>query len=257
VSKTAKYGRAAPEIELPVTARLRVAVPFASDDAFPALRPSEYTAALIQVLRARADWVRGANALEIGSGSGVVLAVLDALGAAALCGIDIEPEAMASGERLLQKLGRGGCAELHQGDMWLPVLGRRFDLIAANLPHFPMAPTAALGERLPSWSSGGPGGRSLLDRFLIGLPAHLAPGGRAIITHNAFIDLERSRAIVDRAGFTLRVAGTVLVNIPGPKLDLMTPAILRSEEERSIHRYGPYAFGEVHVVEIAAPDALE
>ena len=47
------------------------------------------------------------------------------------------------------------------------------------------------------------------------------------------------------------------MNIPGPKLDLMTPAILRSEEERSIHRYGPYAFGEVHVVEIAAPDALE
>jgi hypothetical protein len=31
-----------------------------------ALRPSEYTAALIQVLRARAAWVRGANALEIG-----------------------------------------------------------------------------------------------------------------------------------------------------------------------------------------------
>ena len=41
-----------------------------------ALQPSEYTAALIQVLRARAAWVRGAHALEIGSGSGVVLAAL-------------------------------------------------------------------------------------------------------------------------------------------------------------------------------------
>src|SRR5262249_55834787 len=168
----------------PVTARLRVAVPSASDDAFPALRPSEYTAALIQVLRARADWVRGANALEIGSGSGVVLAALGALGAAPLCGIDIEPEARASGSLLRHGIGHDSCVELHQGDMWLPVMGRRFDLIAANLPHFPMAPTEALGERLPSWSSGGPDGRSLLDRFLIGLPAHLAPGGRAIITHN-------------------------------------------------------------------------
>jgi release factor glutamine methyltransferase len=256
VSKTAKYERAAPEIELPMAARLRVAVPCASDDAFPALRPSEYTAALIQVLRARAAWVRGANALEIGSGSGVVLAVLGKLGAAALCGVDIEPDAMASGSLLLHDLGHDSCVELHQGDMWLPVDGRRFNLIAANLPHFPMAPTAALGERLPSWSSGGANGRSLLDRFLIGLPAHLAPAGRAIITHNAFIGLERSRAILAGAGFALRVATTVLVNIPGAKLDLMAPAILRAEEGRSIHRYGPYAFGEVHVVEIAAPDAL-
>ena len=32
----------------------------------------------------------------------------------------------------------------------------------------------------------------------------------------------------------------------------MTPAVLRAEEGRSLHRYGPYAFGEMHIVEIAA-----
>ena len=46
----------------------------------PALRPSEYTATLIQTLQARADNVRGADVLEIGSGSGVVLAALGAMG---------------------------------------------------------------------------------------------------------------------------------------------------------------------------------
>ena len=74
------------------------------------LRPSEYTAALINVLRGRAAWVRGADVLEIGSGSGVVLAALGALGAASLCGIDIEHDAVVSGELLLRQLGHGGNA---------------------------------------------------------------------------------------------------------------------------------------------------
>ena len=92
-----------------------------------ALRPSEYTSALIQVLRARAACVRGADALEVGSGSGVVLAALGSLGAASLCGIDIENEAVVSGALLLRELGYGD-AQFHQGDMWRPVVGRRFDL---------------------------------------------------------------------------------------------------------------------------------
>ena len=106
----------------------------------PSFRPSEYTAALIQVLRIRADWIRGAKTLELGSGSGVVLAAMGALGAATLCGIDIESDAVIAGALLLQHLGHRANAELHQGDMWMPVGCRRFDLIAANLPQFPMEP---------------------------------------------------------------------------------------------------------------------
>ena len=215
-----------------------------------ALRPSEYTAALIQVLRARAGWVRHANALEIGSGSGVVLAVLGALGAASLCGVDIESEAVAFGALLLRGLGHCGNVEICHGDMWLPVAGRRFDLVAANLPHFPME-TGEFGGRLPSWSSGGPDGRRLLDRFLLGLATHLAPGGRAIITHNAFVDLE-----FKQQGLSLRLAMTVLVHIPREKLAVMTRSIRCSEEGRSMHHYGPYAFAEMHIAEIGATASL-
>ena len=219
------------------------------------LRPSEYTAALIQVLRARAAWVHGANVLEIGSGSGVVLAALAALGAASLCGTDIESEAVASSALLLHGLGHGEIAQMCHGDIWLPVAGRRFDLIAANLPHFPMEPRH-FASRWPSWSSGGPDGRRLLDRFLDGLAAHLTPGSRAIITHNAFVDLELSRAMVARGGLSLRVAMTVLVHIPSEKLGLMTRRILCCEEGRSIYLYGPYAFAEMHIVEIGAAASL-
>ena len=35
-----------------------------------------------------------------------------------------------------------------------------------------------------------------------------------------------------------------------------TPAVLAAEDGRTIHRYGPYAFGEVHIIEIARPGML-
>jgi len=217
------------------------------------LRPSEYTGALIQVLRAAPHRVAGARVLEIGSGSGVILAALGALGAASLCGIDVENEAVAAGTDLLQSLGHGPLAQFHCGDMWQPVRDRRFDLIVANLPHFPMRDGALSGRR-PSWSSGGPDGRLLLDRFLEGLAAHLAQGGNAFITHNAFVGLDRSREMLRRHGLAARVASTTLVHIPPEKLALMTHAVLDAENGRTVHRYGPYVFADMHVVEITAAE---
>jgi release factor glutamine methyltransferase len=222
----------------------------------PALRPSEYTAELIQGLRARSAWVCGADALELGSGSGVVLAALGGLGAASLCGVDIEKDAVAISTTLLGKLGYGPIAQVHCGDMWKPLAGRRFDLVAANLPHFPMA-NPEVSDRLPSWSDGGVDGRRLLDPFLEGLALHLASGGRAIIAHNAFVDLDRSRDIARRAGLALRVAHTTLVYVPDDKLEHMTESVMRREEGRSIRRYGPYTFADMHIVEIGSPAALD
>ena len=219
------------------------------------MRPSEYTAALIQALRADAGRIRNARVLEIGSGSGVVLAVMGALGAASLCGVDIEDEAIASSALLLGELGHGGIADLHCGDMWLPVAGRRFDLIGVNLPHFPMEPVEVAG-RLPTWSAGGADGRLLLDPFLAGLADHLAPGGRAVITHNGFVDLGSSRDLLARSGLSLRIALSTLVYISPEKLALMTADVLRAEEGRTIHRYGPHTFAEMHIAEIAAAGTL-
>lgn len=215
-----------------------------------ALRPSEYTAALIHALQGRAELVRGAAVLEIGSGSGVVLAALGVLGAASLCGIDIEEDAVNSGMLLLTGLGHGDMTELHQGDMWQPVADRRFDLIVANLPHFPMERVEVLGRR-PTWSAGGSNGRALLDRFIEGLDAHLLPGGRAVITHNAFVDLDRTRTMLGERGMTMAVVQSILVGIPEEKLLRLTPSVLSSEMGRTLHHFGPYAFGEVNVIEIA------
>ena len=219
--------------------------------ALSVLRPSEYTAALIQVLQERRAAVRGASALEVGSGSGVVLAALAGLGAASLCGIDVEQDAIASGSLLLDGLGHRQRAEFIRGDLWSPVEGRRFDLIVANLPHCALVDPNLPG-RLPSWSAAGADGRRLLDPFLEGLGRHLAPAGRAFITHNGFVGLDRSRRMLARAGLTLEVVLTLLVNLHDEKLARMTPGVLATEQGRTIHRYGPYAFAELHIVEIAA-----
>ena len=100
--------------------------------------PSQYTAALLQALRLHPEWVDGARVLEIGCGSGVLLAAAGRLGAAALCGVDLEPAAVAATRTPAAGARPGRAFEVHQGDLFAPVHGRRFELILANLPHFPM-----------------------------------------------------------------------------------------------------------------------
>jgi len=113
------------------------------------------------------------------------------------------------------------------------------------MDHFEVA------GRLSTWSSGGIDGRELLDPFLEGLSDHLAINGRALITHNAFIDVGRSRHILERYGLAMHIVKTVLVHVPNEKIALMTPSILRAEDGRSIHRYGLHVFADMHIVEIA------
>ena len=212
-----------------------------------AFRPSDYTAAILRLLLLREAWVRGARVLDVGCGSGVLLAAAGALGATELCGVDIEADAVAASARLLETLDLESEVEIRQGSLFEPIRGRCFDLILANLPHFPMKP-AQIDGRLPSWSYGGTDGRALLDRFIANLSDHLAPYGRAVLVHNAFIDLEATRTAAGRQGLQVSVADTVLVPLPPAKLARMTPAILRRESGRSIHRFSTYAFGEVHVL---------
>lgn len=216
----------------------------------PEFRPSEYTGALIQAVRARTACAKGARVLEIGCGSGVVLAALGSMGAKSLTGVDIEEDAVVQARALLEDVGFGAIADVRQGSMWAPFDDQRFDLIVANLPHFPMEEGAAPGRR-PTWSAGGRNGRRLLDPFLEGLGAHLTPEGRAIVTHNAFIHPERTRELAAAQGLGVTVLRTDLMFVPEEKLLCMTPSVLTREAGHTVYLYGDFAFVEVHVVEIA------
>ena len=63
--------------------------------------PSEYTAALLMHVRWQAASAPPASALELGTGSGVVLALMLALGAKQALGVDIEAAAVEATQKLL------------------------------------------------------------------------------------------------------------------------------------------------------------
>jgi release factor glutamine methyltransferase len=220
--------------------------------AWHVLRPSEYTAALIQALLGMPRAVEGTRALEIGFGSGVVLGALARLGAAALCGVDCEDEAIRAGAAMMRQVG--AMAELYRGELWAPVAGRNFDLIVANLPHFPTEVRHFSG-RLPSWSHGGHDGRQLLNPFLAGLAAHLAQGGRAVITHNAFVDLGETRRRLAEDSLSATILSSVLLALPQEKLAVMSPDIRAREEGHTIYSLGAYSFARMHILDIGAAQA--
>ena len=63
------------------------------------------------------------------------------------------------------------------GDLFEPIVGRRFDLICCNPPFMPVPP----GVRFPRFADGGPDGLAIVRRLLTGLPEVLAPNGRCLV----------------------------------------------------------------------------
>ena len=101
-----------------------------------------------------------------------------------MTGADISPEALAVAGRNLRRFEFDNVA-LEQSDLFSAFEGRRFDVIAANLPYVPeedrpdLAPEVALREPALALFAAD-GGFAVIDRALDGLAEHLAPGGRAI-----------------------------------------------------------------------------
>jgi release factor glutamine methyltransferase len=218
-------------------------------------RPSDYTAALLFHIRSRAAALPLENVLEVGTGSGVILASLLALGAKRAAGVDIEPAAVQTTQELLRNDGYHDRARVVQGDMWLPFPGERFDLVVSNLPQFAAERVDADG-RLPTWSAGGMDGRTAVDRFLRGLPDHLAANGVAIMTHNVFIDLARTQAMVEAWGMQARSMYSASSPHSVQKMATLNPQVLERHTGGSIHRIGRYWFVDFDIVEISwKPDA--
>ena len=79
------------------------AAPAASDPSI--WRPSEYTGFLINAVLAATAGRSPRRVLEIGVGSGAVLASLAGSGATSLTGTDVDPRAIAETQRLMDSLG--------------------------------------------------------------------------------------------------------------------------------------------------------
>jgi methylase of polypeptide subunit release factors len=142
------------------------------------------------------------RALDLGCGAGAI-ALLLSRHASLVVASDINPRAVTLA-RVNVALNAADNVEVREGDLFAPVSGETFDLIAAHPPY------VALPKGMPATSHihGGPRGDEIACRLLDGLAAHLAPGGQAVV----------------QAQWPLRQGETLAARIrdvAGPSLDLL------------------------------------
>ena len=125
----------------------------------------------------------GASVCELGIGSGAIsLALASERPDLTLVGIELSPDALKWAELNLKKLALPNVTFL-QGDLFGPVAGRSFDLIAANLPYIPECDRDGLPPNVRGYEPdealfGGADGLDVIARALEQSPVFLNPGGR-------------------------------------------------------------------------------
>lgn len=108
------------------------------------------------------------TAFDIGTGTGVLAAVLVHRGVQTVVATDSEPRAIACAQENLARLGLQPHITLLQADLFPPGLA---SLVVCNPPWLPARPSSPLERAV--YDEGG----RMLKGFLTGLAAHLAPGG--------------------------------------------------------------------------------
>lgn len=108
------------------------------------------------------------TALDIGTGSGVLAAILAKQGISSVIGTDSNPRAVACARANIARLGLEKQVEIQETDMFPDM---RADLIVCNPPWLPAKPTSAIESALYD------PGSAMLTAFLRDAPEHLNPGG--------------------------------------------------------------------------------
>jgi release factor glutamine methyltransferase len=134
------------------------------------------------------EWVlaatpSGGAVLDLGTGSGAVaLAVAAARSDLRVTGIEASPDALAWAVRNRARLGLGERVELLQGDLFSPVTGRKFNVIAANLPYIREDENTALPCEVRNWEPesalfAGVDGLTVIRRAIAEALTYLHPDG--------------------------------------------------------------------------------
>jgi HemK-related putative methylase len=159
----------------------------------PALfRTGEFLASLLD------RWLvkEGTGVLDMGTGSGAVAVAAARLGARVMA-VDINPHAVRCA-RINALLNRvEDHMDVRHGDLFAPVGERRFDLVLFNPPYFRGVPKNEMDR---AWRA-----TDVVERFAAGLPAHLAPGGRALVLLSTDGDAPAFLRAFETAGLDVEV----------------------------------------------------
>lgn len=132
----------------------------------------------------------GDRVLDLGTGTGIGALAAARAGAGAVVATDVDPVAVGCAR---ENTAADRRIEVRAGDLYAPVAGERFDLVAFNPPWLARADDRhATALRVEA---------DLPARFAAALPDHLAPAGRALLVLSTTADAETWLAPLRAAGF--------------------------------------------------------
>jgi SAM-dependent methyltransferase len=172
-------------------------------------------------------------AFDVGTGTGVIAAILARRGVQQVIATDLDPRALACARENIDRLGLQGRIELLQADLFPP---GRAPLVVCNPPWLPARPSSPLERAIYDEDS------RMLRGFVQGLAAHLAAGGEGwlilsdLAEHLGLRTREELMALIEMSG--LRVLDRRHVRPRHPKvLDTSDPLhAARARETTSLWR---------------------
>lgn len=171
-------------------------------------RADSDTELLADVMR-RGGFALGREVLDVGTGSGALALAASRAGAGSVTAVDLSLRSVAS-TWLNSRLRRAPVTVRH-GDLFAPVVGRRFDLVIANPPYVPAATAALPRHRKARCWDGGEDGRAVLDRICAGVADVLSPDGDVLLVHSAVCNTELTLAALQRSGLVARVLAEAVI----------------------------------------------
>lgn len=168
------------------------------------LIPRPETELLVEAALARipeqAEW----HIADLGTGSGAIaLAIAGERPACRICAVERAEGALAVARENTRRLGLEN-VEMLQGDWFLPLAGRRFEMILSNPPYIPEADphltTGDLRFEPRSALASGPDGLADIRRLITEAPAHLQPPGWLLLEHG-YDQGEAVMALLADAGY--------------------------------------------------------
>lgn len=172
-------------------------------------------------------------AFDIGTGTGVLAAVLARRGVKKIIATETDARALACARDNITRLDLNEQVEIVEADLFPP---GRAPLIVCNPPWIPSTPSAPIERAI--YDAGG----KMLRGFLSGLAAHLEPGGEGwlilsdIAEHLGLRTRDELLALIDTAG--LQVLGRKEARPHHPKAQDMTDPLhaARAAERTSLWR---------------------
>jgi SAM-dependent methyltransferase len=118
-------------------------------------------------------------AFDIGTGTGVLAAVLARRGISQVVGTDLDSRALSCARENIERLGLASQVSILAADLFPP---GRATLVVCNPPWLPARPSSALERGIYDPDS------RMLRGFLTALPEHLAPGGEGWLILSDFAE---------------------------------------------------------------------